>query len=392
MRLHVFVTSFLAILVVSEARYAPGRLIKKSLIAFLERELGENTKRTVLSTRSTSTRPCTSATQSTCTAEYAAMDTSTMCCFADDPGASDAAVSAQEIQAILDSHNSFRGSVTPTATNMVKMYWDDKIAAVAQKYAGACPDGHDKNRNVAGYSMGVGQNLAWGQSDWVEAITAWHGEVDIFQYGVDYNTYMQKHPGAMIGHYTQVVNNAAILVGCGYADCSGSSVVSGVYANPTYVCNYAYGQTRQDMIAPYVSGSSCAACPDHCSDNLCDCGAKVCLNGGSLNLATCQCDCDTPSLFGGDNCETVTCPATDPGQCGTSYPVEYCTKYSNVPADCPFMCGLCDPSLEVKPVKPACPASDPSHCGRPQPYGYPKDFCTKYSNVPEECPIMCGAC
>jgi len=304
MRLHVFVTSFLAILVVSEARYAPGSLTKKALIDLLEqeRELGENTKRTVLSTRWYSERPCTSATQSTCTAEYAAMTDSTMCCYADDPAAVDAAVSAQDIQVILDTHNSFRGSVTPTATNMVKMYWDDEMAAVAQKYAGACPDGHDKNRKDAGYGVGVGQNMAFGPRGWVQAITAWYSEVEVFQYGA-------AGPMGGIGHYTQVVNNAAILVGCGYADCSGSSVGSDVCSvcvqKKTYVCNYAYGQTKQDLKAPYASGSSCAACPNHCSDNLCDCGNKVCLNRGKLNLATCQCECKQPSFYGGDNCETV---------------------------------------------------------------------------------------
>jgi len=372
---------FAAALLLAQARYGPG-LSKRTFLDLLELR---STERRTLVTRSTTTRQCTTTKPSSCTEEYAAMDTSTMCCFSDDPDITNAKVSKQDIQDILETHNRFRASVSPSATNMVKMYYDENIATVAQKYANACPDGHDRNRRVAGYSMAIGQNLAWGQRDWVAAITAWHSEVEIFQYGEEPKSYMK--PGDMIGHYTQVVNNAAILVGCGYADCSGSAEARGrgrVYANPTYVCNYAYGQTGEQMKRPYTSGSSCSECPNHCQNNLCDCGSKVCLNGGTLNLSTCQCDCKPAGLFSGEHCEIVTCPARDPNQC-VQYDEQDCKKYRNIPSKCPWKCGL---ACEGEEAKPDCPEKDGRACGSQ----WPSEYCYKYSNVPDACPYMCGIC
>ena len=41
-------------------------------------------------------------------------------------------------------------------------------------------------------------------------------------------------------------------------------------------------------------------------------------------------------------------------------------------------------------VSVSCPPRDPEVCGAP--WGYPKHRCTEWTNVPEECPHMCGVC
>jgi len=240
-------------------------------------------------------------------------------------------LSSSDKKLIVDKHNEFRSAVNPSAKNMMKMYWNEDIARYAQQYADTCPDGHDTGnarKEGTGLGIGIGQNLAWGYGTWLKSVVGWHSEVKDFQMGVG------SINGKAVGHYTQVVRDHATHVGCGFKNCPGTKY--GTY----YVCNYAYAQS--DFKKPYETGSSCSACSGHCQNKLCDCGDVICENGGKMDLNTCKCNCAGP--FTGELCETANC------------------------------------------------GSDPSHCGKAQPYGYPKSFCTKYSNVPNECPKMCGIC
>merc|ERR1712142_1426240 len=109
------------------------------------------------------------------------MDESTMCNYFVNPDATDIGVSQEDIETILNQHNEYRSTVDPPATNMVKMYWDEKIAEIAQHYASHCPsldEGHDGNaeRKVPGYDIGIGQNMARGQQNWTMAVATWYKE------------------------------------------------------------------------------------------------------------------------------------------------------------------------------------------------------------------------
>jgi len=262
-----------------------------------------------------------------CTPEYQDLAESTMCKYYANPGAKNQGISGSERQVIMDLHNKYRSGVSPPASDMVKMYWDDEIAKIAQHYADSCPNGHDTNkeRMVPGYGISIGQNLAWnsGEKNWeTKAITPWYDEVEDFTYGGPQR--------GVVGHYTQVVRNHAIRIGCGYAECP--------TAMPhTYVCNYAYGQ--MDLNKPYTSGASCSSCSSHCSNQLCDCGDTLCYNGGTLNLDTCSCDCVSP-YTSRSNCQDTDCPASDSGDCDM-FSASDCDLYFNVPTDCPWLCGLC---------------------------------------------------
>merc|ERR1712004_18600 len=229
--------------------------------------------------RATKSRPAS------CTAEYQAMPSHTMCIYDDSPNASNRGVSRAAQQEIVNQHNKHRSSVSPPATDMVKMYWDENIAKIAQHYANSCPTYHEANRDsrkVPGYGISIGQNIGYYYQpvkSWTQNIDSWHSEVKDFTYGASYQQ-------SGIGHYTQVVHNDAIAIGCGYAKCKGT--FNWPFAH-TYVCNYAYGQLGSTMNTPYTSGSSCSACPGKCSNKLCDCGNTVCYNGNTLNLRTCTC-------------------------------------------------------------------------------------------------------
>jgi len=344
-----------------------------------------------------------------CTAEYQALPASTMCDFWDDPAATNSGVSDADVTQILLQHNDYRASVSPNATNMLRMYWDEEIARIAQKYADVCVTvemSHDTNdqRQVPGYGINIGQNLAWGYPTWQDAITAWHIEVLLYNYGGPNEDF------AAIGHYTQEVNANAVQIGCGYAHCP--------IHGPTYVCNYAYGQMSDEVDAPYEAGQSCAACPDFEVDNLCDCGDILCRNGGDVDVATCTCTCAEPYV--GSSCEEISCPASEPYYCGSQWPPSYCEMYSNVPGTCPYMCGICgdgeeencpgvseDSCLNGGTLNSDCECDCPpgvtgDQCETLEDCPVAEDawwcvyisnwWCNYYTNVQTSCPYACGSC
>ena len=40
-------------------------------------------------------------------------------------------------------------------------------------------------------------------------------------------------------------------------------------------------------------------------------------------------------------CFIVNCPQEDSFVCGRDWPKSYCTRFYNVPDECPYMCGKC---------------------------------------------------
>ncbi|KAI3384555.1 hypothetical protein SNEBB_003622 [Seison nebaliae] len=238
-------------------------------------------------------------------------------------------VTDAEKKIIVDHHNELRGKVSPSAGDMLKIYWDDELASVAQKHAELCEmkhDCHNCRKIPSDKSAAVGQNLAAGAKDWKSAIDLWWDEVKDFTFGVG------SKNGGTVGHYTQLVNANATRIGCGFATCS-------TLYKRHYSCNYLVGQFTYSV--PYQkSSSSCSSCPNSCKNNMCDCQGLKCKNGGTLDRNTCQCQC-TP-FTKGHECEIASCGTdSDKWYCGTQWPVEYCKKYSNVKFDCPKMCGMC---------------------------------------------------
>ncbi|XP_035827570.1 cysteine-rich venom protein Mr30-like, partial [Aplysia californica] len=219
--------------------------------------------------------------------------------------------------------------------------WDDKLAAVAQKWAKQCVLEHDKNRKIPSYGLHIGQNLAAGHGNWRQAMSNWYDEVADYRYGENVNDYLGPDGFFKIGHYTQFVNNSTIRIGCGFAYCS--NTIYGRY----YACNYATGQGR--ISNPYTEGPRCSACPNTCKGGLCDCKGKLCLNTGRINASDCSCIC--PKIYGGPDCSQLICPPRDPFYCGTHLVFSDCEKFFNVPHLCPYMCRVCEnPSLPPPPT------------------------------------------
>ncbi|XP_067951104.1 cysteine-rich venom protein Mr30-like [Watersipora subatra] len=264
---------------------------------------------------------------------------------------------------ILDLHNYHRSTVhrnanQPEAANMQKMYWDEELAMIAQKWASNCIWDHDgsSKRSVPG-KYSVGQNLARGHRGWGAVIRHWQSEVSYLSFGKGKTQHNQP-----IGHYTQMVWAGTSRLGCGYARCNRTE--------PFYVCNYApSGNKVKSRYSPYKAGTKTADCPNTKTSGLCDCKGKVCFNGGSLDLATCQCKClNKPWIQQNGACSLDCSKAEDSFACasnGGRWGQEACGRYANVPYEyCPLTCNLCTNRAMMTTPSPQ-PHVPPSHTTLP---------------------------
>jgi pathogenesis-related protein 1 len=132
---------------------------------------------------------------------------------------------------MVAAHNDVRASVGGGP-----MTWNSALAATAQAWAAACVDNeepiglidHNPNRSD-GHPYYVGENISGsgGAITGPGAVALWASEA------ADYD-YQSNSCGAVCGHYSQVVWEASVEVGCGVAVCPlefGTSVV----------CNYGPG-------------------------------------------------------------------------------------------------------------------------------------------------------
>ncbi|XP_058409920.1 cysteine-rich secretory protein 3-like isoform X1 [Diceros bicornis minor] len=169
----------------------------------------------------------------------------------------------EEVQKeIVDKHNDLRRTVSPPASNMLKMEWDSKAATNAQNWADKCLLRHSRSEDRVVGTRHCGENLFMSSRpiSWSHAIQGWYDEVRHFTYGVGKN-----HPNAVVGHYTQVVWYSSYRVGCGIAYCPNQKSLK--YYQ---VCQYCppgnfVGKER----TPYLEGKPCASCPNHCDNGLC---------------------------------------------------------------------------------------------------------------------------
>src|SRR5262249_17767280 len=136
----------------------------------------------------------------------------------------------------------------PTATDMVKLDWDDDLALVVQNWVDRCVWAHNDNRSseyaaLAGGNTYVGENLAVylttgappGPGNF--AMGGGSGEQANYPYGPLDNASAQRS-----GHYTQLVWADTHRVGCGLAVCPGSAFgYPNSYTAYYLGCDYAPG-------------------------------------------------------------------------------------------------------------------------------------------------------
>ncbi|XP_064610525.1 uncharacterized protein LOC135474841 [Liolophura sinensis] len=283
-----------------------------------------------------------------CRQEFQEFPNHTMC-LPDHPWVKNTGVSGKDRGIIVDMHNQIRANVQPPAGNMQKMVWDNRLAEVAQKWAQVCQDNHDEVRNLPGVRASVGQNVFDSNRNvgWETVLGTWAQEVNNFKYGQDPEKYLPDIGPSkykMIGHYTQLVKAESSRIGCGYAKCPN------LHHRHRYVCNYAPGQNAKDLREPYEADKRCSQCGAFCNGGLCDCGGLVCENHSKMNASVCACNCHR--TFSGRDCAKVNCHLGDNLLVCPSAEPSFCSYYTNVPQECPHMCGLCsaNPRVTVSPT------------------------------------------
>ncbi|XP_077018160.1 cysteine-rich secretory protein 2-like [Tamandua tetradactyla] len=179
----------------------------------------------------------------------------------EDPTFSELSTTIPAVQTeIVNKHNEIRRSVSPPASNMLKMEWNSDAAVNAQRWANECTFKHSapETRTIG---LHCGENLYMSKEPiyWSEAIQNWANESFDFTHGVG----PHKH-GDHIGHYTQAVWYSSYYVGCGIAYCPNEEW------EYYFVCQYCpAGNDKHRKNFPYDIGEPCASCPGYCDNGLC---------------------------------------------------------------------------------------------------------------------------
>uniref|UniRef100_A0A8C0WGI6 LCCL domain-containing protein n=1 Tax=Castor canadensis TaxID=51338 RepID=A0A8C0WGI6_CASCN len=185
------------------------------------------------------------------------------------------AIPRADREEILLLHNRMRGQVSPPASNMEYMTWDEELERSATAWAQECLWEHGPSSLL----VSIGQNLAvhWGRyrSPGFH-VQSWYDEVTDYTYPYPHecNPWCpERCSGAMCTHYTQIVWATTNKIGCAVNTCQRINVWGDVWENAVYlVCNYS---PKGNWIgeAPYKTGRPCSECPPSfgggCRNNLC---------------------------------------------------------------------------------------------------------------------------
>ncbi|XP_005084971.1 peptidase inhibitor 16 [Mesocricetus auratus] len=172
------------------------------------------------------------------------------------------ALTEDEKQTMVKLHNFYRAQVSPPASDMLQMRWDDDLAAFAKAYAQKCVWGHNKERGRRGENLFA---ITDEGLDVPLAVENWNEERE--HYNLSTAT---CDPGQMCGHYTQVVWSKSERIGCGSHFCE---TLQGVEETNIHllVCNYEPPGNVKGR-KPYQEGTPCSQCPVgySCENSLCE--------------------------------------------------------------------------------------------------------------------------
>jgi len=157
------------------------------------------------------------------------------------------------MQEVLDIHNMYR-----CMHGVPLMKWDFGIAAQAQAWAdkGQFKHSPDEERTVEGWGAS-GENLAWGypQRSGLDAVRAFYDEIQYTRGGLVSNPNDKTQPGKAIGHYTQVVWESSVKLGCAKGTLSGQG-------GDFWVCQYGpagnrWGAYEDNVLKPVKTEEEC---------------------------------------------------------------------------------------------------------------------------------------
>jgi len=124
----------------------------------------------------------------------------------------------------VNAHNAARSAIT--SANISNIVWDNKVAAFAQNYANQCKDCKPIPSGSGGR---YGENIAvsTGYKSGIDAVKMWVEEEP------HYDHYNNSCVGGECLHYTQVVWESSLRLGCGKVRCdNGGTFVTCNYYPP----------------------------------------------------------------------------------------------------------------------------------------------------------------
>ncbi|KRY49812.1 Venom allergen 5.01 [Trichinella britovi] len=200
---------------------------------------------------------------------------------------------------ITEQHNSFRKQVAkglvpgqPRASAMNELIWSDAIAENASKWAAGCAFEHTPRGyycGMLGFSS-VGENLAVSTVSPRVDSSSEEALKDAFSRAL--NGFFIEHkdfrhsdrycnPGKKCGHYTQMVVDSTLMVGCGIAVCNNGiqGFIPGRRSH-LIVCNYIPGNNIKNRPPYETKPKNCPSNRPHRKDDLC--------TGHGPNYQTCE--------------------------------------------------------------------------------------------------------
>ncbi|KRZ77456.1 Venom allergen 5.01 [Trichinella papuae] len=200
---------------------------------------------------------------------------------------------------ITEQHNAFRKQVAkglvpgqPRASAMNELMWSDVIAENASKWAAGCALKHTPSGyycGMLGFSS-VGENLAASTVSTSVNSSSEEALKDAFSRAL--NGFFIEHkdfrhsdrycnPGKKCGHYTQMVVDSTLMVGCGIAVC-GNGIQGFVPGRRSHliVCNYIPGNNIRNQPPYETKPKDCPSNRPHRKDDLC--------TGHGSNYQTCK--------------------------------------------------------------------------------------------------------
>ncbi|XP_059093710.1 uncharacterized protein LOC131888794 isoform X2 [Tigriopus californicus] len=156
-------------------------------------------------------------------------------------------ITPEEKELVLRTHNQYREDVRegrvpglPRAETMPMLSWDEKLAKEAQRWADHCPKIADGHPPESWKTFQYGQNIAWGQKNYADAMKMWFDEYkEYVENGIDPLIFRGESDQArnrlqlgQNGHFAQMVTALTTKIGCGKVE--GPNLES----LRIYICNY----------------------------------------------------------------------------------------------------------------------------------------------------------
>lgn len=232
------------------------------------------------------------------------------------------------IDAILNAHNEVRDEAAggllngnKKAKSMVRLTWDEDLAASAQAYANQCNWAHSYPSGFHALPYSYSENMwttsAFNVGDSTLAVDSWAAE------NVHYDhDNMSCADGQQCAHYTQIVSSATRRIGCAVSECSDVNNI-GWGGGTLVVCQYyPPGNTGLNTPYEYSSDNSVGAdCPngmDGNYGNLCKTTGlkeKICTEDNRCVDSNAMCNpisklaytCDCSDDYSGKWCQTHSC-------------------------------------------------------------------------------------